>query len=1472
MPISRDNFSKATVERLAKMAGGRCSNPRCRRPTFGASPSGGVLNIGVAAHITAASPGGPRYDSSLNPDQRKDHLNGIWLCQTDAHLVDSDSQHFTVEVLREWKDQAAKESFRDLVAPSAAGDRWMEAAGLGRLGLPAEKLLESTLGRLIDAAKVDLAGFKRMPGWPTQPTVLNLTMADGDSVQPFSASSLVAAIETFNEIAVIAPPGTGKTTTLLQLVEAVLSRGHSLAVFIPLNEWSVQSESVFRLILRRHAFAGAREEDLKLLAEHARLVLAMDGWNEVDPGSRKSARLEIAALRRDFPDLGIVVSTRLKALDLPISGRRVQIERLAEKQQLEIARALRGPQGESILDQAWRTAGIHELVAIPLYLTALLAHAPGQTFPTTKEEVLRLFVAVQERGKDDGELLRGALFGCHAEMLTALAVEATQTANTSMAESRARQVITQTAHQLSARGQIATAPEPMSVLDVLVDHHLLVRSTTDLRDISFQHQQFQEWYASFEVEMLMRAAAAGDPEPRKRLRAEALNLPAWEEPIIFACERMSRADAAGVQGVAAAVVETLSIDPMFAAEMMYRSSTGVWEKIKDRILGFVDRWRVAGRVDRAVHFMITTGRAEFAPHIWPLISHDDDQIQLRALRAGHRFRASVLGPDLQARIAGLPEPVRQRMVSEMVHNGGIQEIELGARIASSDASHLVKVSAIEALLFVQADRMAAEVLRTAPDDVWRQLASRGYSEEIGDPDSRAHLRQLRQQCIDSETNPLRKLRLLLDVGRGGGTVGADVGKLLEADDFPVKESDGHWAVAEAYRLFPSDTTVALLRRLEAGKDLPYGAETFLQATGIIVDEGAVVDFVLKSDGADRLAEAAVRIVGPHTVGKMIDSMLDLHSKLMAEGSAGGADDAMREAYWRLSGLLSKTRLISFVEAVLSQSAATEPSVIALLADLVGRHGHGESARPWKLETDLRQRMIDTARRWAETLLADPRATRSRLAEVAGAIARLAVPELVPVLRRMLMEDLARWKQAREEFLAAHAAGNRGPSDAQHSWTLQYRHAFAAIGGAEVIELMKQYLPDRGYCGFGLEAAGALKDIYDRENPQKDKPLLWGREFSNVKANRAARQQGTPLESSALAEVIITVVNDLVTPKAGEEAHRHALRLATVAFRMPYGDETVRLEELLHLPLPLLEKRTLLGVLVLAGEIISGDMVLGGIKALLEEAETKRWLLDDNQGILSDWLELLPFSDRPASTLDALELLDQNLRHPWRLRGLLSALGYAPSSEAEDVLNELCRKDPRFLAEHDWLSALEKRDTASAARVLLERVCDARLKIGAGEADGWTLSRGLARAMRAHANFRAEVYERFQRLPPGPSKSVVEGAIVEAADEEAVLLLVRDHAACGKAFNGALSTALRHVAVGDVPSEAGQTTYMVSVPLPNLRKRLFALTEHDTAEARLAAACLATIDELRDDYGRAESEPRHPDIESGRPWPAPPFPR
>lgn len=107
----RADFGRATKAILAARVGYRCSNPGCRARTSGpqAHPAKAV-NVGVGAHITAASPGGPRYESTLAVAQRIEPANGIWLCQNCAKLVDNDPAQFTADVLRAWKATAEIEA------------------------------------------------------------------------------------------------------------------------------------------------------------------------------------------------------------------------------------------------------------------------------------------------------------------------------------------------------------------------------------------------------------------------------------------------------------------------------------------------------------------------------------------------------------------------------------------------------------------------------------------------------------------------------------------------------------------------------------------------------------------------------------------------------------------------------------------------------------------------------------------------------------------------------------------------------------------------------------------------------------------------------------------------------------------------------------------------------------------------------------------------------------------------------------------------------------------------------------------------------------------------------------------------------------------------------------------------------------------------------------------------------------------
>jgi hypothetical protein len=383
--------------------------------------------------------------------------------------------------------------------------------------------------------------------------------------------------------------------------------------------------------------------------------------------------------------------------------------------------------------------------------------------------------------------------------------------------------------------QLAELPQPSSVLDVLVAFHMLVRSGAGSGTISFQHQQFQEWFSSFDVETLMRTRFVGDAASGKRLREDVLNVPAWEEAILFACERSSRADADSAKAVAATILETMEIDPLLAAEMIYRSAGGVWDEIGPSIVGFVEKWHAPSHVDRAVHFMITSGRSEFAPEVWRLISNPDTQVHLSALRAGRRFRPSVLGNDAERRLAALPEEVRKHVLSEIAGQSGMDGIELATKLSCADASATVKTAVIESLQFRRADRFVTQVLRNAPDDVWQAFAARGYADEVANPDVAERLRKEQERVFDRQASPMQKLRMLTHGnGQQSDSAGREIAALIESADFPARDQNASWAIRGAFERYPDETSSALVHRLEAGREIPFRTQDLLRTKGFIV--------------------------------------------------------------------------------------------------------------------------------------------------------------------------------------------------------------------------------------------------------------------------------------------------------------------------------------------------------------------------------------------------------------------------------------------------------------------------------------------------------------------------------------------------------------------------------------------------------------------------------------------------------------
>jgi hypothetical protein len=172
VPSSRDDFPEPIRRALAARVNYRCSNPDCSAQTSGPQVEPAkALNVGVAAHITGAAPGGPRYDATLTPDERTDIANGVWLCQTCAKLVDNDPARFSAAALRDWKTKAEQQALHlvgktaprhDVTVPII--DKWVnlpypEKAGITQaLNSEGYELRWTTANE--ESERVDLQGWE----------------------------------------------------------------------------------------------------------------------------------------------------------------------------------------------------------------------------------------------------------------------------------------------------------------------------------------------------------------------------------------------------------------------------------------------------------------------------------------------------------------------------------------------------------------------------------------------------------------------------------------------------------------------------------------------------------------------------------------------------------------------------------------------------------------------------------------------------------------------------------------------------------------------------------------------------------------------------------------------------------------------------------------------------------------------------------------------------------------------------------------------------------------------------------------------------------------------------------------------------------------------------------------------------------------------------------------------------------------
>ncbi len=223
-----------------------------------ASEENKARSIGKACHIHAAAKGGPRFDETQTPEQRRDAANGIWLCSNHAAEVDVDEVRFPAELLKSWKAQAER-----------AADLRM-----------AQPIVTRSAAGLLAAATELLEHPQSLPGgtWLARPEM--------DRVREFIQQADAGVL------ALLGPPGSGKSAFLARLGCDLRSEG-----------WNVVAIKADRLPSSVAAASDLQHHfDLELpvsramyaLSRNARTVLLVDQLDALaDLADAKTERLAV---------------------------------------------------------------------------------------------------------------------------------------------------------------------------------------------------------------------------------------------------------------------------------------------------------------------------------------------------------------------------------------------------------------------------------------------------------------------------------------------------------------------------------------------------------------------------------------------------------------------------------------------------------------------------------------------------------------------------------------------------------------------------------------------------------------------------------------------------------------------------------------------------------------------------------------------------------------------------------------------------------------------------------------------------------------------------------------------------------------------------------------------------------------------------------------------------------------------------
>jgi hypothetical protein len=661
-------------------------------------------------------------------------------------------------------------------------------------------------------------------------------------------------------------------------------------------------------------------------------------------------------------------------------------------------------------------------------------------------------------------------------------------------------------------------------------------------------------------------------------------------------------------------------------------------------------------------------------------------------------------------------------------------------------------------------------------------------------------------------------------------------------------------ITEIARRHPDVVDRALRIRVEQGLELPWQFEEDYLIYGRTVDDGPVHALVTREDLNSDASRNAATLAGPKLVKTLCDRYLATYRAFRATGVRTEAAYAPVKHVADVIGRVQREVLLSVVATYAGSEDAED---IRVLANLLS--SQQDRRRPDPVSQVILDALAECLDTWAQRLLSAATPDRNALGELAGTMKRFPHPSHVPVLRHMLSADLALY-QADVERRRAEPNNQALRQRMQMSYAWSYRDALSLVGTPEAEAVLSSFLLDDR---FGPDAAIGLVRL---AVPSTSTGPFTSRNYRERANTNRLRRAADPAATSPAGQTIFEAVRTVFGQGRNPENSRRAASIAALGVLIPHGEQSDILEGLLHADLGTRTRQNLLTNMGEGGYVLRADDINAGLRELLDLAATEPWQLGNDHYVLRQWLALYALSDRPRDLLSAIASLPTPVRFPvWSVRDLLPTLKSIAPADLSAILIGLVQRMPELRVQHEFYDATLMLPVQEIFSVL-EATAGPR---GAADLNGaaWDYTDKIAPQLS-----ETDIEWLKQRFADAssPTRRLQAQILAARGTEEIFLFLAADPLGRDVVLR---SHAMRMsnfatTVVSENTSDAGFVTREVQpADCSTLRRALFHMTiGQDTAQATFGKECLTHLDSLRDEDGTVETEPRHPDISAGQPWP------